>query len=554
MAGYGRDTPRLATMRAFLMESSDVPPNHPSPDAAGRRAPAEARGTLKVPSWRLHFGENLEVERDGEPFRFRTRQQLLLVARLAVEPRETLDRAELASLLWPEADMSDARAYLRRAVMEMRAAGLDLTATDGRLSLEGRPLDSDFLDVATSGILGAGGERLAPGWTSPMLDEVRRLVRARGRKASDGRTGPSSHLDGDHFVLSLLGESLLTHDPRKAMALVAGHRYEFYTKAPEPDLLRFFHRLCDLVPEPSADRIAVMCVMAGISAIQTLYGAANDLYLRAIEDAEALGESALLARAHAMRCGMKVELRDWDEAKAAADRSVAIAAESGDSAGIAFSLAARAAYRWHVGEYDAAAQDYVSAIHHAEPGPHRDIARHNLAFVWGVLGGHLDELPAMPEKIRYEGTHLPGGQNYELFSLGIGHGRYREAARGAAGALSLAADGGMERLIAIGLDNAGIAFAKLGYADESAACIRLGTRLRLLLRHKRSPMEDDALRRHVTTGYFGAATHEWEERWKSSDPGGTAYRVAARLRLAADEPHAGPFPDPTIIIDGTTRG
>lgn len=489
--------------------------------------------SVEARRWGVRYGPTIGVERDDEPFRFRIRQQLLLLARLAAEPGRSLDRATAAQLLWPDAEPSLARTYLRRSVMELRTAGVPLVSVEDGLSIEGATVESNFDDAAASGALGAEGERLAAGWDSPMAEELRRLVRSRARKL--GLVKPvSTPQDGDRFVLALLGEALLTYDPRKAMALVAGHRYDFYTKAPEPDLLRFFHRLCDAVPEPSADKIAVMCVMAGITSIQTFYRAADELYLRAIHDAKALDERTLLARALAMRFGVLSELRDWTGARETVDQAVSVARETGDSTAIAFALAARAGYEVQTGSYDAAAASYDEAIEHAEPGPHRDIARHNLAFVWGVLGGRLKEAPAMVDEPHYEGTHLPGGQAHELFALGIGHRRYADAARGAAGALSFAAEGGMERLVAIGLDNAAIAFAKLGHASEAAAAVRVGTRLRLLLEHRRSPMEHEALRRHVTTGYFGVAPREWETLWRSPDPATTAYRVAARLRLASE--------------------
>jgi tetratricopeptide (TPR) repeat protein len=450
---------------------------------------------------------------------------------MAIEPERDLDPTEAASLLWPEASPGNARAYLRRAVMELRAAGLELVSTEGGLSIAQARVTSDFEDAAVSGVLGTAGEKLAPHWEFPMLDEIRRLVRTRVRKA--GVAAPPPEASGDAFVLALLGDALIRHAPEQALALVAAHRYDFYTKAPEPDLLRFLQRLRQAVPQASADKVAVMCVMAGISAIQTQYHAADELYREAIRDAEALGEHALLARALAMRFGVQFELRDWAAAKDSVDRAIVAAERGGQAADIAFALNARASYLSHTGSYDEAIASYQAAIAHAEPGPHRDIPRHNLAFVWGVLGGAMADPPAMVEEPPYAGTHLPGGQAYEFFSLGIGHRRYRDAARGAAGALSLAAEGGMERLVAINLDNAAIAFVKLGHPGEAAACVRLGTRLRFLLGHRRSRMEYDALRRHVNARYFGPGAREWVEDWRSPDPHTTAYRVAARLRLAA---------------------
>ncbi|MGV3616658.1 MAG: hypothetical protein ACO1SV_15125 [Fimbriimonas sp.] len=482
--------------------------------------------------WRVGFGASIEVERDGQPYRFRTRQQLLLLARMAIEPDRDLDPVEAAALLWPDASPSNARAYLRRATMELRAAGLELVTTDGGLSIGEAQVQSDFADAAVSGVLGASGEKLAPHWEFPMLAEIRRQVRLHARKASEAPP-PSPDRDGGRFILSLLGESLLQHDPARAMALVAAHRYDFYTKAPEADLVRFLQRLRHAVPKPSADKIAVTCIMAGILAIQTQYGAANDLYREAIRDAQALEEHALLARALSMRFGVLLELRDWPAAKDTVDRAIEAAERGGQATDLAFAYCARGGYEAQTGAYEAAVKSYTIAIGHADPGPHRDTARHNLAFVWGVLGSPMDDPPAMVDEPPYAGSHLPGGQAYELFSLGIGHGRYRDAARGAAGALSFAADGNMERLIAIHLDNAGIAFAKLGHCAEAAACVRLGTRLRFLLGHRRSRMEYEALRRHMASDYFGPDVREWTEKWRSADPGTTAYRVAARLRLAA---------------------
>ena len=61
------------------------------------------------------------LERDGEPIRLDTRKNVALVAYLAVTG-ETHTREALATLLWPEAEPSRARAGLRRNLSLLKKA------------------------------------------------------------------------------------------------------------------------------------------------------------------------------------------------------------------------------------------------------------------------------------------------------------------------------------------------------------------------------------------------------------------------------------------------
>src|SRR5713101_9123252 len=62
-----------------------------------------------------------EASLDGRPIAFRTRKSLALLAYLALHPGPH-PRERLADLLWPDADVADARASLRTALNYMRQA------------------------------------------------------------------------------------------------------------------------------------------------------------------------------------------------------------------------------------------------------------------------------------------------------------------------------------------------------------------------------------------------------------------------------------------------
>ncbi len=57
---------------------------------------------------------------DGEPVRFRTRKHLALLVYLAVEPPRAHRRDQLATLLWPDAELEDARHSLATALSVLR--------------------------------------------------------------------------------------------------------------------------------------------------------------------------------------------------------------------------------------------------------------------------------------------------------------------------------------------------------------------------------------------------------------------------------------------------
>ena len=87
---------------------------------------------------------------DGRPIAFRTRKSLALLAYLALDPGPH-PRERLADLLWPEADVVDARASLRTALNYLRQAlgsSADSVITSTRESLGVRPGAPVDLDVA----------------------------------------------------------------------------------------------------------------------------------------------------------------------------------------------------------------------------------------------------------------------------------------------------------------------------------------------------------------------------------------------------------------------
>ena len=89
-----------------------------------------------------------EASLDGRPILFRTRKSLALLAYLALDPG-LHPRERLAELLWPDADVVDARASLRTALNYVRqalgtSAGPVISATRESLGVRpGAPIDLD---------------------------------------------------------------------------------------------------------------------------------------------------------------------------------------------------------------------------------------------------------------------------------------------------------------------------------------------------------------------------------------------------------------------------
>src|SRR6266853_453963 len=111
-----------------------------------------------------------EASLDGRPIAFRTRKTLDLLAYLALDPG-LHPRERLADLLWPEADVVDARASLRTALNYLRQAlgsSADSVITSTRESLGVRPGAPVDLDVA--GLTAA--QQLARRSDVSALDEI----------------------------------------------------------------------------------------------------------------------------------------------------------------------------------------------------------------------------------------------------------------------------------------------------------------------------------------------------------------------------------------------
>jgi len=111
-----------------------------------------------------------EASLDGRPIAFRTRKSLALLAYLALDPGPH-PRERLADLLWPEADVVDARASLRTALNYLRQAlgsSADSVITSTRESLGVRPGAPVDLDVAAL----TAAQQLARRSDGSALDEI----------------------------------------------------------------------------------------------------------------------------------------------------------------------------------------------------------------------------------------------------------------------------------------------------------------------------------------------------------------------------------------------
>ena len=71
--------------------------------------------------WRVRLLGTLEVTQEGHRIaRFRAQRYGILLAYLALRPRQKHGRDELIELLWPDADQDTGRARLRQALTSLR--------------------------------------------------------------------------------------------------------------------------------------------------------------------------------------------------------------------------------------------------------------------------------------------------------------------------------------------------------------------------------------------------------------------------------------------------
>jgi hypothetical protein len=471
----------------------------------------------------VRFWGHLCVLLDGEPIKFRTRQQILLVAWLAVHAPAATSRSEIAALLWPEAAPANALAYLRRAIMELREMGIEVAGSRYEISMGEDAVKCDLF----------GGERgaLLNGIEGPCADRIRTVAtRLRAELVRPTRPATSEPATG---IEASIVDALLRERPDVAMDLIALIGSDLGVKRPPGEVLALCQRVLDASAEETHPRALVLLTAARSAMFLTRYGLADKLFVASERIARLHGDEHLAIRVLVIHCFMLMEMRRWADALEMGWRAVESAKLLGDLELVSHAHVSLAGILWHQLEFDLAADHYRIVEKTSPIERPRAFARTNLAYLWAVF-----DIPfEVPDKVPLEAEDVigyDGGlQAFKLFSLNLGLKRFSAAAKWAATHLDLTAVEGQERYLCVSFDCAAIVFGKMGLAADAAAATRYGSRLRWSLGHRRSPAESLAIRRHVVGSFFDPQTTRVLKPLNSREPAMAAGQIASRLRIAA---------------------
>lgn len=456
----------------------------------------------------------LRITRDAEPFRPRTRHQGLLLARLAVHGEQGIDRWETAAMLWPEAERSRQATYLRRALMELRRAGFEIESQDGRL----RPTGSVECAPLGEGAILAGVEH-------PIAYEIRTMVRHE-RSVAATQTVVQGE---EERIWGWLGGTLLRTRPDVALDVLAEHGIDLVRRMPSDSFLSLLLKALAAQPRITAPRIDVCRVAAHTAILLTKYGLAERLLRESGEECRVLGDEGRRAKALSMLAYMQMELRRWSEAIESSERAAEAADASGDSGAIAVARSNLGGIQLNRLLLDEAAANFAIAYAASADEVQKTVILGNAALIWGVFGRPIwkpIETSDFPDAT--QAATVSAG-TFMRIGYGIRHAAADVSGEGAIQLLQVTGSGGLDRLFCIAVDMAAIAFAQNGRPQDAAACVRVGSRFRLCVGHRRSPAEKLGMRLYAKSPYFGEAVNEVVREIASDEAAVSGRRIAARL-------------------------
>lgn len=493
--------------------------------------------------WRVEIVGPLRVLKDGAPQKLRTLQQSLLLARLVAGGGDPVERWSVAELLWPEALPKNATAYLRRALMELIAAGLGIESVGSGLRLSADvETDVDLLSgsPAVANRLASGTELLA-GLQHPAAETIRAIMGRRlGRTPSASIATPTSEEPGTRKARleQWLGDALLRSSPDVAIELAAQGAETLMLETPYEDILAFFTRILAAAPDPSPARLLLLAHAGRVAYHLTRYGQAESLLLEAEARGRETGDLAVLALALPAISRLMTETRQWARGAEFARRAVKIAERHGDRKQISVAYNNLGGIQFDLLQFEDAVQSYGTSLRAAEDAPplNRIVPLTNLATLWAIYG--MDVSPPVPQfgDAQCHGGYAAAAEGHLQCMTGLGHGDLPGAVRGVLRILHIAAEDNLERLFAVAVDDATLAFIWAGYPEESAASYRIGSRLRVRISHPRSPAERFAGRRHLRPPLFGAGIAALIARWESDDLARIARNIGGRLAEVAVTP------------------
>ena len=478
----------------------------------------------------------------GNTVRLRTRQQKLLLARLAIYRDSSISRSETAALLWPDVEQSRAMTYLRRAVMELRVLGLKLQSEGDRLMLDPGQILTDLDELSPDSdrfVLTSSHVQILEDLDHPIADEVREVVQdkvvemvAQYQEKLRKKAKPvRSEADG---VLTWLGDAIIKTRPDVALEILATQCANLAYNNPPEAVLELLTRALTAAPAPTQHRVTVGMYAGYTAHVLTRYSLAEKLYLEAENDAESLGDIASQVRTFSALSFLRYELRDSAKALEYGGHALALAEQVDDDAAKSNAWGNHAGILWHLMDFEGSILNYHRAWTITQGAPTNLTHEANLAYLWAVFGCdiplEMDRSLEVPESAGY--VHL--AWCYYVFSVAYGYRQVEKCLRVAADFVEMAGEQNVERLVCVAVDCAAFAFHLAGLPVESTACMRIGTNLRSELGHRRSPGEKHAVRRNIPGPYFSPEIAAYLPILKADDPVVTSRAISERLRHAAN--------------------
>ncbi len=488
-----------------------------------------------MPHWSIRLLGTLQFERDGKTFKPRTIHQGLLIARLcACHPMPVL-RLETAGMLWPLAPRTNAFAYLRRAVMELRRVGFPILSRGEELSVDAEKIVCDLIALRKAegwADLPPDGAEALEGIEHPIAGEVRFAFEAvRHQLSASGflKDKPSTDLPAQNEALGRLGSHTVEAHPEIAIEFLADHP-DLFTKSALQDSLLDLARKLTAPDSPQTDASLRLRIMAAKVARQrTKYRLAERWLSQALPLCRERRLFGDLAELYGEYSFLEMERRAWGDARTYSELAVEAALEYGDAETLSTAYSSLGRTQWQVRAYEESAQNLLLAYHHTKVHQRRVAILANLSYLWGVLQVPFD-LPEAEPLGEGDGFYEAGANSYRQFATHFGRKEFRAAAKSAAITIEITAKNDMDRLFCVALDCAALAFASLDQNLEAAACVRISSRLRNQIGHPRAPMEKDSIRMHVPGPFIGSHIAQVENRLFSDDLAITAAQVSRRLR------------------------
>jgi TolB-like protein len=125
------------------------------------------------------FGELRLVKADREPVALHNKRATLILAILCLQPEQSINRAALAKLLWPDRFDTQAKASLRQCLLDLRrsleeigVAGLEVTRSDVAMAPDVLSSDLNALETALETAPDTGADQLLAIGNQTVLEDI----------------------------------------------------------------------------------------------------------------------------------------------------------------------------------------------------------------------------------------------------------------------------------------------------------------------------------------------------------------------------------------------